>query len=77
MRRGRVLDQARGEVLSQGGVNFLGQDRVDAVELGSDRRATFRDRNLERHQREGTKIRFGLGEHVRKIAEIVTQLFDG
>ena len=44
MRRGRVLDQASREVLVQGGVNFLGQNRVDEVGPGSDRRATFQDR---------------------------------
>ena len=30
---------------------------------GSDRRASFRDRNLERHQEAGTKLRLGLGEN--------------
>ena len=31
----------------------------------SDRRAAFRDRDLDIHQRAGTKIRVGLGENVR------------
>ena len=56
----RVLDQACCEVLVQGGLNFLGQNRVDATGPRSDRRATFRDQNLERHQEEGTKIFLGL-----------------
>ena len=72
--RGRVLDQAYREVLVQGDVNILGQNRVDAMRPGSDRRATFRDRNLERHQRAGAKIRLRLGQNVSKIAENITQL---
>ena len=71
-----MLDQACREVLVQGGVNFLGHNGVDPVGPGSDRCATFRDRNLERHHQEaGTKIRLRLGENVRKIANIAL-LFD-
>ena len=50
LRRGRVLDQACREVLVQESVDFLGQNWVDPVVPGSDRRAAFRDRSLERHQ---------------------------
>ena len=77
IRRGRALDHACREVLVQGGVNSFGYSRVDPVGPGSDRRATFRDRNLERHQGEETKVRLGLGENVSKIAENITKLFDG
>ena len=55
IRGGRVLDQACREVLVQGGANFIGQDRVDPMRPESDRRATFRERNLERHQGAGPK----------------------
>ena len=77
LRRGRVLDQPCREVPVQSGVNFLGQDGVDALGPGSDRCATLRGRNLEKHQGEGTKIRLGLGENVSRIADKITQLFDG
>ena len=50
IQRSRVLDKACREVLVQGGVNSLGQRRVDPVRPESDRCATFRDRNLERHK---------------------------
>ena len=69
-----MLDQACREVLVQGGVNFLSQNRVDPVGPGSDARATFRDRNLEQHQGAGTKIRHGRDENVSKVAENMTQL---
>ena len=55
-----MLDQACNEVLVQGGVNLLGQNRVDPVGPGSDRPSIFRDRTLERHQGPGTKIRVEL-----------------
>ena len=71
-----MLNQACREVLVQGGVNLLGQNWSDPVGPGSDRRATFRDRNLERHQGGGTKIRLRLGENVSKIAENITELFN-
>ena len=59
IRRGRVLCQACREVLVQGGVNFLRQNRVDPLGSGSKMRAAFPDRNLRRHQGVGTKIRLG------------------
>ena len=71
-----MLDQACHEVLVQGGVNFLGQNWVDPVGPGSDRHATFRDRNLERREEAKNQICLGLGENVSKIAENITQLFD-
>ena len=71
-----MLDQAFREVLVQGGINFLGHNMVDPVGPGSARCATFLDRNLERRQGAGTKIRLVLGEHVRNITENITQLFD-
>ena len=71
-----MLDQACRQVLVQGGVDFLGQNWVDPMGLGSDKRVTFRDRNLERHQGARTKIRLGLGENVTKIANNIDQLFD-
>ena len=67
IRISRVLDQACREVPIQGGINFLGQNWVDRVGPGSDWRATFRDRNLERHQRAGTKIRLGRGKTSPKL----------
>ena len=71
-----MLDQACREVLVQGSVDFLGQIWVDLMEPGSDRRDTFRDRNLERHQGARTRIRLGFGENVSKIAKNIAQLFD-
>ena len=66
--RGRVLDQACRQVLVQGGVDFLGQNRVDLMEPGSDGRATFWDRNLERHQGTRTKRLLRLEKNVTTIA---------
>ena len=77
VRRGRVLDQACRQVLVQSGVDFLGQNWVDPMGPGSDGRATFRNRNLERYQGTRTKIRLGLGKNVSKIAQSITQLFNG
>ena len=74
--RGRVLDQTCRELLVQSSVNFPGQNMVDPVGTGSDRRAIMWDRSLERHQGAGTKIRLGLGENVRKIPENIAWLFD-
>ena len=71
-----MSDQACRGVLVHGGVNFLGQNGVHPVGPGSDSCATFRERNLERHQGVGTKIRLGLGENVRKIVENIAQAFD-
>ena len=56
-----MRDQVSREVLAEGGANFIGQTRVDPVGPGYDRRATFRDHNLERHQGVGIKLRLGLG----------------
>ena len=71
-----MLNQACREVLVEGGVNFLGQNGVDPVGPGSDRRASFRDPNLERHHGTGTRARLELAENVSKIAENITQLFN-
>ena len=60
VRRGRVLDQAGRQVLVLGGLHLLAHNGIDAVRPGRDRSASFRDRNYERHQRAGTKIRLGL-----------------
>ena len=76
IRRSRVLDPARSEALVQGSVNFLDHIGVGIVGPGSDRRAAFRDRNLERHQGAGTKIRLERGENVSLIVDNTTQLFD-
>ena len=75
IRRGRLLDQVRHEVLIQGGVNSFGQVRLDAVGAGNDRRATFRERNLESHQGAGSKIDLRIGENVSKSTR-TAQLFD-
>ena len=71
-----MLDQAFRQVLVQGGVYFLGQNGVDPMGPGSDGRATFRERNLERNQGTRTKIRLGLGKNASEIAKNITQLFD-
>ena len=60
IRRGRLLDQVRHEVLIQGGVNFLSQSRFDPVGPRSGRRASFQHINPERHLEAGTKICLGL-----------------
>ena len=49
---------------------------IGLILWGRAARATFRGRNLERHQGARTKIRLGLGENVNKIAKTITQLFD-
>ena len=71
-----MLDQVCRQVKVQGGVDFIGQNWVDPMGPGSDGRANFRDRNLERHQGTRTKIRLGLGRNISKIAKNITQLFD-
>lgn len=40
-----MLDQARREALVQGGVNFVGEHRVDAMWSGSDSRVAFWDQS--------------------------------
>ena len=71
-----MLDEACRDVLAQGGLHFLGQDGLDAVRPGRYRSPSFLDRNHERHQGAGTKVRLGLRENVRKLAENIPQLFD-
>ena len=54
----------------------MSQSWVHPVGTGSARRVTLRNRNLERHQGVGTKIRLGIGENFTYIAENITQPFD-
>ena len=75
IRRGRLLNLVCRDVLAQGGVKFHGKYWVDPVGPGFDGRAILRD-HLERHQGAATKLRLGLGENVRRIAENITQVFD-
>ena len=71
-----MLDQSCSQVLVQGGVDFLGPNWLDPMGPGRDWRATFRDRNLERHQGTRTKTRLGFGNNASKIAKNITQLFN-
>lgn len=71
-----MLDQARREKLVQGGVNFLGQDEVDAAGPVIDKRAAFRYRDIESYQGARIKSRLRLEENVISFSENFTQLFD-